>query len=316
MITERINILLIGAGAVGSYYVGKLSNNKKNNIHITALCKSNYEVAKNSGIEIKSVNGSFIFNPNLVIKSISEYKLVPDYIIIATKVLKEIDTVSMIKEIVNLKTSIVLLQNGINIENNFFKTFTQNEIISCLAFITVSKTANFSVNHQANGWLEIGNYPKGISKKTEKLAQLFNNSNVKCSLSKNIQLNRWKKLLWNAAFNPISVLAGGLTTKEMTQSKEVTELIKLTMNEILLIANKSGFKLDKSLIDEYIHFTKKMPANKTSMLLDYENKRPMEIEAILGNTIEISNQLSISTPYLKTLYSLLINTNLKNIDNC
>jgi 2-dehydropantoate 2-reductase len=48
-----------------------------------------------------------------------------------------------------------------------------------------------------------------------------------------------------------------------------------------------------------------MPPYKTSMLLDYEAGRPMEIEVILGNTVRASRREGIDSPYLESLYATL-----------
>jgi 2-dehydropantoate 2-reductase len=48
-----------------------------------------------------------------------------------------------------------------------------------------------------------------------------------------------------------------------------------------------------------------MKPYKTSMLLDFENGRPMEVEAILGNAVRIARSLSVSVPHMETLYALL-----------
>jgi 2-dehydropantoate 2-reductase len=47
-----------------------------------------------------------------------------------------------------------------------------------------------------------------------------------------------------------------------------------------------------------------MPAYKTSMALDYENGRPMELEAILGNTVRAAGKLGVATPNLDAIYAL------------
>jgi 2-dehydropantoate 2-reductase len=41
------------------------------------------------------------------------------------------------------------------------------------------------------------------------------------------------------------------------------------------------------------------------MLLDYQAGRPMEINAILGNTIKAASHTNTECPYLKTLFALL-----------
>jgi 2-dehydropantoate 2-reductase len=42
------------------------------------------------------------------------------------------------------------------------------------------------------------------------------------------------------------------------------------------------------------------------MLLDYEGKRPMEIEAIVGEPLREAKRLGISAPFLEIIYNLLI----------
>jgi len=48
------------------------------------------------------------------------------------------------------------------------------------------------------------------------------------------------------------------------------------------------------------------------MLQDYESKRPLEVEAILGNTVRIARRLDVSTPHLDALYALLETVDRKN----
>ena len=50
--------------------------------------------------------------------------------------------------------------------------------------------------------------------------------------------------------------------------------------------------------------TRAMPAYKTSMALDYENGRPMEIEAILGNTVRAARKMGVAMPALDSIYAM------------
>lgn len=48
-----------------------------------------------------------------------------------------------------------------------------------------------------------------------------------------------------------------------------------------------------------------MPPYKTSMLLDYEQGRPLETEAILGNALRAGQRAGVDTPYLESVYALM-----------
>ena len=53
--------------------------------------------------------------------------------------------------------------------------------------------------------------------------------------------------------------------------------------------------------------TKKMKPYKTSMLLDFEAQRPLEIEAIIGNAIKFAQAKSLNVPILSTIYAIISN---------
>ena len=112
--------------------------------------------------------------------------------------------------------------------------------------------------------------------------------------------------MWNAPFNPISVLGGGIDTKAILENQESIKLVRDVMEEVISIAHKSGYDLSESLIEKNIEDTIKMKPYKTSMLLDYENKRPLEVEVILGNAVRIARRVNLHVPKLESLYALLL----------
>ncbi|MCP4131185.1 MAG: 2-dehydropantoate 2-reductase [bacterium] len=300
--SENPEILLIGTGAVGSYYCGKLA---QSGIPLSTVCRSDYAIVKEKGISVKSIKGDFSITPEQVISTTSDYSGKPDFLVVATKVLPEINIPALIRDAVYPNTSIVLLQNGINIETPIVEAFPTNEIISATPFICVCRTAPGEINHQDYGSLSIGTYPSGSSEKTKLLSRLFNNAGVPCQVESDIAAARWKKLMWNASLNTTSVVSGGLDTRTMMESEKIKRLAALAMKEVLTLAQKAGYSFPDEIIQETLTNTHNMAPFKTSMLVDFENNRPMEVEAILGNTVRIAEEFGIPVPRLETLYALL-----------
>ena len=116
---------------------------------------------------------------------------------------------------------------------------------------------------------------------------------------------RWQKLVWNAPFNPISVLGGGVDTENILICPPSAQLARQVMTEVCMLAKASGHELAADIIDRNLTDTLRMKPYKTSMLLDFEAGRPMEVEAILGNAVRIAQRLGRSVPYLESLYGLL-----------
>jgi 2-dehydropantoate 2-reductase len=295
---------------VGSFYGSILA---RGGAFVSAVCRSDYDIVKEKGIEIKSINGDFHFSPHKVFRSASECDEAYDYIIVALKALPQVDTVSIIKDAVSENTSIVLLQNGINIEKPVVEAFPENEIISALAFICVTRIDYGIIDHQDHGMVALGTYPAGISAKAAELAEMFTKGGAPAAAVEDVLAARWRKLMWNAPFNPLSVISGGADTKSMLGSEIFTGLVKDVMKEVVALSIADGHPLDYEMIDNTIKDTYKMTPYKTSMLLDYENRRPMEVEVILGNAVKIGEKYGVDVPRLKTLYSILSFMDMKNL---
>jgi 2-dehydropantoate 2-reductase len=296
-------ILIVGAGAIGGFYGALLA---KAGADVSVVCRSDYDVVKKQGYSIVSKDlGNWSFTPSQIIKKSADYKGQADYIILCTKVTAEADRVQLIKDAVTPNTSIVFIQNGVEVEQELVDAFPNNEIISGLAFICCNRLKPGVIDHLAYGKLTLGSVNK-LSNKTgrvENLSQLFKQSGIKSNASDDIVTSRWLKCLWNASFNPLSVLSDGLSTQAILNSQE--KLIRTIMQEVCSIAQACGHALPEKSIDINIKNTQAMPPYKTSMLLDYENHKTMEIEAILGNAIRAAQREGVSCPTLDTLYALM-----------
>ncbi len=299
---NKPKILVVGAGAVGGFYGGKLA---QAGADVSVICRSDYQVVAEQGFEIQSCWGDFRFNPTRVLNCVDEYDDYPDYLIVALKALPELDLPDLISGVVGPKTSVVLLQNGINVESLTAERFPNSEIISGLAFICVNRLGPGKIHHMDYGRLALGRYPYGKSTAAEDIAELFKQSGVPCSISEDIITERWKKLVWNVPFNCISVLGGGLDTRAILGTPDSVEFVRKVMVEVCAVAVATGHPLDLEVIDRNINDTIAMKPYRTSMLLDSEAGRPMEIEAIVGNVVRIAEGYGIDTPRINCLYSLL-----------
>ena len=132
------HILLIGSGAVGSFYASRIPSS----YHVHIVCRSNYDIVKSlSGIQIESRDfGNYLFQPYKIYPSIvSAYELSQmegiqfDFILIATKNTDSVmnSSSSFIKDLSLFAHSdystIVLIQNGIDF-NPCMVIYSQKEM--------------------------------------------------------------------------------------------------------------------------------------------------------------------------------------------
>jgi 2-dehydropantoate 2-reductase len=299
------SILIVGTGAVGSLYGGKLA---QAGAEVSVVCRSDFNEASANGISVRSVWGDFMFRPHQVARTVAEFAdsaESPDYVLVCTKVLPRLDIGGLIAPTVGPDTTIVLLQNGIEIECAVAEQFPDNELISGLAFVCINKLGPADVHHMDYGKIVLGSYPGGISDACQRLIDLFVTAEVPCSGSEAIATARWKKLLWNAPFNTIAVLGGKVDTAQILACVDATEMAREVMMEVRAIAAAVGSELTLEDVQANIDRTLKMTPYKPSMLLDYENGREMETEAIIGNAVRAARREGVSVPRLESIYALL-----------
>ncbi len=294
-------ILIVGAGAIGAFYGALLA---KAGADVAVVCRSDFDVVRRQGYRIISRDlGEWDFMPTQTVGSAKEFKGQADYVMLCTKMTAHPDRAALIRDAVGPQTVIVFIQNGVETEQELRDAFPDNEVVSGLAFICCNRLRPGEITHLAYGKLSLGNLPSGASAKTRHLAELVNHSGVECVTLNDIVAGRWLKCVWNAPFNPLSVLSGGLSTQEILRTQE--PFVRTVMQEVCAIAAACGHPLPDDSVETNIRNTYAMPPYKTSMLLDYESGQPMEIEAILGNAVRAGARQGVSCPSLDALYAVM-----------
>jgi 2-dehydropantoate 2-reductase len=145
-----------------------------------------------------------------------------------------------------------------------------------------------------------------LQTKLQELADCFNNAAIPTTLSDEIQKALWRKLLINNGVNPLSALTG-LDTRTLTTHPVLTRTVYQLMEEAALAATADDVALDKNDIDEMYQLICQFDAIKTSMLVDREKGRPLELDAISGVVVERCKKLGQEAPVTALIQALLEN---------
>ncbi len=303
---QKKKIVLVGAGALGVYYASRIGDAAE--IYVAA--RSDREaVLKNGGAyQIDSQKfGSYRFTPAGLPDGSAKPDFEPDYLFVCLKAIDGLDQPELCKNFVAPGTVIVIIENGLGNEAPFRRAFPENEIISAAAYLGVSRPEPGKVFHTDGNRLIFGNYPRsdGFSPALLGLCKLFEHTGIEVELTENILEKRWIKLLWNAVFNPLSVLGGNADTKQIMDNPAMTELAEDIMLELCSIAAAAGITITRETVDGILEYTRNFPPYKPSMLQDFLANRALEVEAILGEPLAVAEKFGIPAPKLKTVYALM-----------
>ncbi|HEO65836.1 MAG TPA: ketopantoate reductase family protein, partial [Spirochaetes bacterium] len=199
-----MKILLIGTGGLGCFYGGKIARLGGD---ITFLSRGeSFEIIKEKGITVKSEVEESFHTP---VKIIDRLPANPHYdlVIIATKSYDVQALVSQLPESLLSSSYFMTLQNGLMSEDILCEKTEPSRLIPATAFVALRKSEVHVVNHTAGGRFQFGAYWGGQQKGfLSELAGLLKGCQIDTHFSENIVKMKWGKLVWNAAYNPLSTI--------------------------------------------------------------------------------------------------------------
>ncbi|KAJ5117914.1 Ketopantoate reductase ApbA/PanE C-terminal [Penicillium atrosanguineum] len=312
-VTNR-QVLLIGAGGVGA--MACVSLERSCMASVTVVLRSNYDKVKRDGFEIESVDHGKLssWRPTTILDAIPQTheSATYDYVVVTMKNIPEISNIpATIKPAVTPGyTTIVLIQNGIYIEQPILDAFPSNVVLSGVSYIGAHER-NGCITHNEHDHMNLGVFHnQALDKKIEHdklqdFATIYSaNRAVSVDTAGDIMFYRWRKVLWNGVFNSMCAITQ-LDSAAIRHFGGEYSLLRPGMAEMAAIAKADGYDLGPDIVDLMIDFTPVELAFRPSMLVDVDKGNPMEIEVILGNVLRVARKRGVLTPILDNTYRFL-----------
>lgn len=318
--TKKARVLLIGSGGVGTMASYALETGGK--AEVISVLRSNFAVVKEKGFSIDSLeHGTGItgFRPTHIVSSVPDVAkegLEPfEYIIVSTKNVPDVSptVVDIVRPAVTEGIStIVLLQNGLNIEQPLIAAFPTNPILSGVSLIGASEPIHGVIIHEDNDITKLGPFssPQVPTSQAEasarKLLDLYNASGkVAWQYDTNVPYTRWRKLVYNSSFNSLSAILN-MGVIRMRQSQHVVDdLIFPAMREVKATAAAAGIQLEEGVEDTMLRVDPVTADFMPSMGQDAAKGNYVEMETIVGEPVREAERLGVEVPTLRVIYGML-----------
>jgi 2-dehydropantoate 2-reductase len=294
-------IAVIGAGAIGMYYGGKLAH-AGSDMHF--LMRGDLSGVRRDGIFVRGEGENFRVtkvNGYNSTKEIGEC----DLVIVAVKATSNPNLVDLVPPLLHENTVLLTLQNGLGNEEFLAEHFGAERVMGGLCFIAADRRSKTEVERSAYGHVVLGEFRGAAQPRTHEIAAEFNRAGVRCTVTDDLARERWRKLIWNIPFNGLSIVAGGFDTGAIVGDENLRQLARELMEEIIAAANKVGHDFPSDAWREHMQRAEKMSGFKPSTLVDWENNKPLEIEAIWGEPLRRAIAAGAKMPRMEMIYSLL-----------
>lgn len=297
-----MRILVVGAGAIGGYFGGRLLEKGEN---VTFLVRERRKKQLDTaGLVVESVHGNVTQAVHAITASESAGPF--DLILLSTKAYHLEGAIESIHPYVGEDTMILPLLNGISHFTRLEEEFGKDKIIGGLCFLestldVTGKVIQSSPRHD----LVFGERSGKKSDRILKIEEAFRGTNTGFRLSDNINHEIWKKYLFISALSGITTLMrapiGPIRETEIGES-----IIIQLLRELIAIMKR----IDAPLADD-IETIQMNQINalaypmKSSMQRDMEKLLPVEADHLQGYLLDIARREEISVPLLAAIYTNL-----------
>ncbi|MCC5639398.1 putative 2-dehydropantoate 2-reductase [Nostoc sp. CHAB 5844] len=296
---------IIGTGALGGFYGAKL---QKAGLDVHFLLKSDYEHVSQYGLIIESKDGDFTLPQ---VNAYDDVTKMPqcDVVIVALKTTQNYLLSQLLPPVMKNNGVVLVLQNGLGIEEEVAQIVGNLNVIGGLCFLCSNKVGKGHIRHLDYGQIALGEYAlnykaTGITSRIQQIAYDFQNAGISIELTEDLLLARWQKLVWNIPYNGLSVILNARTDELMADSY-TRQLVEQLMYEVAAGAKITGRIIADSFIQTMLDYTIKMKPYRTSMKIDYDEHRPLEVEAIFGNPLRKAQAANVFLLQISCLYNQL-----------
>jgi 2-dehydropantoate 2-reductase len=265
-----MEIIVLGAGAIGSLYGAKLAAAGND---VTLIGRPAYVAAIHaSGLRVEGLESALVR-----LRSSTSVDAIPakTLVLVTTKVPDTRGAVSPIASLVRDDTTIVSLQNGLGSEEIVRVALRGRGLVlrGFTQFGAIFKEPGV-IEFLARGYTVLEEHER-----SNEIARVFNAADLDCRVSPNIRRDVWYKLIVNCVVNPITAMlgceVGGIANAELAPLK------RLVVEECLAVAATQGIKFEDDLLREIDDFFRPSH-NVASMLQDLRRHRPTEIDYLNG----------------------------------
>lgn len=308
-----MNILILGAGAIGSAFGGFLA---KSGNRVILFGRENCISAINRrGLFIEGIWGNHHITHIKGYTSLSKIARQEgrqfDLVLLTVK---SYDTSSVMHTYVNAfgkSNLIVSLQNGLG----------NVEIVSALMGRekTIGGRVIFGAELLEPGVVKITVYADkvvlgsltggALLEKVQEACRLFDEAGIPTTWTSEIEKCIWGKVLYNSALNALSCLLE-VSYGELLNNEHARMIMREVVEELFTVIHRNEIPLDWDNADAYIShlFTRLIPPTRdhySSMLQDIRHGKRTEIDALNGTVVSMAEEMGCDLPANRVLTALV-----------
>lgn len=298
-----MNIVIIGAGALGSYFGGRLQQAGQDVQYLVR--KNRAKQLKENGISITSPHGNYQFNDLHITENVNDIEKV-DLVILAVKGQHLQGTLTDLKCLVEKGAKVLPLLNGLEHVSILQEALGDEAVLGGSAFIIATLDEKGHVIHSnKNHDLIYGPLHPSQNKICDEFEQAAGSAIMKVSRTENILIRMWIKYMFITAFSGVTT-ASNLPIGTIRRYPETNGLLEKVLVEMKELANAYDVGITAENIAQALENMAGLPDESTSsMHQDHRKGLTLEVEHLQGGALRLADKAGLKLPVIGTLYALI-----------
>lgn len=304
MLSEQSTIAVMGAGAVGCFFGGRLARAGRK---VTLIARPDHVRAiAQHGLQMDCLD----FQGSVAVHATEDPQAVggADLVLVSVKSPDTGPTMDLISRFLKPDACLLSLQNGVD-NCDRIRQLVPQSAYAAVVYVAAAMIGPGQLKHFGRGELVIGDPGRHIAASVQqdlgRIAAIFASANIPCTISSDIKRDLWAKFLVNCIYNGISAI-GQIQYGEMVKVTQVQELIAQLTREFLQVAQAEGVSMsweEAMAANQAIATT--MAGQRSSTAQDLARSRPTEIDYLNGLIVRQGKAHGIATPAHQAIYGLV-----------
>lgn len=272
-----MQIIVLGAGAIGSLYGAKLA--EENNVTLVGRAEHVRSIQE-KGLEIEGLESRIVR-----VRAVTRLEHVEPatLILLTTKVPATASALEPIAGLIRDDTTLVVLQNGLNAQEIARQILPAHAVIlrGITQFGAIFEDPG-KIRYMASGYTILEDHARSAF-----VASVFNKAGLDCRIARDINAEVWRKLVFNCVVNPITTIIGGKVGD--IADPELNQLKQRVIDECIAVAAAEHVRLGNELLRE-INATYAGSNNIVSMQQDILRGAETEIDYLNGAIVTLGHK--------------------------
>ncbi|HEV3088678.1 MAG TPA: 2-dehydropantoate 2-reductase [Candidatus Elarobacter sp.] len=293
-----MKIGIVGAGAIGLTLAAALAG--KHDVVVLARRAALAELLARDGIEIAGDTGTH----RVAVRATADPHALADRdaVIVAVKAYATPDALAPLRGVLAPHALVASVQNGIDYVAAARAALPDARIVAGSTMQGAIALGEGRVRPINRGTTTFAR-DDSASPTSDDLVAAFAAAGLDARVSDDVDTVLWRKLVVNAAINPLGALASA-TNGEIVSDPDLAALARALAAEAAAVAAAEGIALaDPWALVEAA--ARSATANRNSMLQDLDAGRPTEIDAISGTLVRRAAAHRIAVPRTETMLRLV-----------